>query len=102
MGKLENLYEDNITKVVVNNIVGKSIPNKRLSLRQGDVPSMFFFAYGIDPLLIYLERRLSGILIYSTPVSGPTLEMERSPMPPPLEERYKVISYAEDVKPAIT
>ena len=98
--RLQNLYSDNISIVVVNNIYGKSIQNKRLSLRQGDVPSMFFFAYGIDPLITFLEKRLTGILITSIPVSGPS--QEHSDPPSPIEERYKVISYADDLKPAVT
>ena len=60
---LQNLYKDNLSIIVVNNIEGKCIKNTRMSLRQGDVPSMFFFAYGIDPLITYMERRLTGILI---------------------------------------
>ena len=102
ISKLKNLYEDNISIVVVNNIEGKWVPNKRLSLRQGDIPSMFFFAYGIDPLIIYLEKRLAGILVCSIPVLGPTIEAARPRTLPPLEERYKVISYADDLKPAVT
>ena len=87
--------------IVVNNIEGKCVKNTRLSLRQGDVPSMFFFAYAIDPLISYLERRLTGILVYSLPVSGPAVESSRAATLPPLEERYRVISYADDLKPAI-
>ena len=34
---------------------------------------MNWFAIGIDPLLVYLERRLQGILIYSLPTAGPRL-----------------------------
>ena len=45
-----NLYEKNLVIVVVNGIDGKCVNNSRLSLRQGDIPSMYFFAYGIDPL----------------------------------------------------
>ena len=61
---------------------------------------MNFFSFGIDPLLVYLEKRLRGILIASLPVQGPVLQ-GCSPLPS-LEERYKVIGYADDVKPAIT
>ena len=50
ISRLKNLYSDNISIVVVNNIYGKKVKNHRLSLRQGDVPGMLFFAYGIDPL----------------------------------------------------
>ena len=32
---------------------------------------MELFAYGMDPILHYLETRLKGILIHSTPVQGP-------------------------------
>ena len=97
--RLENLYRNNISVVVVNNIPGKAIKNIRLSLRQGDLPSMHLFGFGIDPLLTYLEKRLEGILIASLPVYGPTLDPS-IPMPPH-EERYKVIGYADDVKPAV-
>ena len=60
---------------------------------------MTFFAFGIYPLITYLERRLVLILITSIPVLGPpNLLGEITPN----EERYKVISYAEDPKPAVT
>ena len=65
ISRLKNLYEDNLSIIVVNNIEGKCVKNIRLSLRQGDIPSMYFFAYGIDPLISYLDKRLSGILITS-------------------------------------
>ena len=95
-----NLYSSkNISLVVVNNKVGKAIRNIRLSLRQGDLTSMHFFAYGIDPLLIFLNKRLTGILIYSLPVSGP-IESDGYPLVPQ-EQRYKIVGYADDCKPAV-
>ena len=97
--RLRNLYMNNFT-VVVNNIQGQAVKNIRLSLRQGDLPSMHFFSYGIDPLLCLLEKQLQGILISSLPVIGPVL-LGQQPLPP-IEERYKIIGYADDVKPAIT
>ena len=84
----------------MNNIPGAAVKNQRLTLRQGDVPSMELFSFGIDPLLVLLERTLKGILISSTPVHGPS--QQHGPPPPPLELRYKVIGYADDSKPAIT
>ena len=60
---------------------------------------MVWFAVGIDPLLIYLEKRLTGIPITSLPVLGPSLE--NTPNPPPLHQSYKVVAYADDVKPSI-
>ena len=98
---LQNLYQDNISIIFVNNIAGKRVNNNRLSLRQGDLPSMFFFAYAIDPLITYLERRLTGILITSLPQHGPVEELNQSPILPALEQKYKVVSYADDLKPAI-
>ena len=98
--RYRNLYRLNITIVVVNNIPGRSVKNIRLSLRQGDIPSMHYFSYGIDPLLMYLDRRLRGILITSLCDLGPVLQ-DCKPLEC-LEERYRVIGYADDVKPAIT
>ena len=76
--------------------------NLRLSLRQGDVPSMFYFAYGIDPLINHLEKKLTGILIHSMPVLGPVESSSAKLVLDPIEERYRVISYADDIKPAVT
>ena len=59
--RLTNLYKENFSVVVVNNIPGKSVKNIRMSLRQGDLPSMHLFSFGIDPILGYLEKRLKGI-----------------------------------------
>ena len=61
---------------------------------------MELFSFGIDPLLVLLERVLQGILICSTPVLGPN--QQHGPPPAPVELRYKVIGYADDSKPAIT
>ena len=68
INRLKRIYSNSTSVVVVNNILGKSFPNIRGSLRQGDVPSMFWFAVGIDPLLNYLDKRLIGIPIASLPV----------------------------------
>ena len=56
ISRLRNLYSENLTIVVVNNIQGKVVLNIRLSLRQGDLPSMHFFSYGIDQLLVFLKK----------------------------------------------
>ena len=98
--RLKNLYSESRTIVMVNNIPGRVVGNIRQSLRQGDLPSMHFFSFGIDPLLTFLEKRLQGILISSLPVLGPVAE--GLPQLKPIEERYKLIGYADDVKPAIT
>ena len=64
---IKNIYSDRITVPVVNNILCSAIKNIRNTLAQGCPSSMNWFAYGIDPLLIYLERRLQGIPIYLFP-----------------------------------
>ena len=99
--RLQDLYRDCVTIVVVNNKLGRVMLDRRGSLRQGGCASMEWFCFGIDPLLRYLERRLQGIPIYSLPVMGPVLHGESMPLPP-LEERYKLIAYCDDVKPSVT
>ena len=54
----------------------------------------------IDPLLVYLERRLTGILVHSLLVYGPVEQGQHHL--PPLETRYKVLGYLDDCKPPIT
>ena len=90
ISRLKHLYKNNLSVIVVNNIPGKSVKNIRLSLRQGDLPSMHLFSFGIDPILGYLEKRLKGILITSLPVLGPTF----AGCPPlkPFEKRFKVLA----------
>ena len=88
IGRLKNLYKDNMSVIVVNNIPGKSVKNTRMSLRQGDLPSMHLFSFGIDPVLTYLDKRLNGILISSLPLLGPVLP--GCPQLGMLEERYQV------------
>ena len=101
IARATNLYRENISIVVVNNVLGRAIPNTRLSIRQGDKASMEWFSYGIDPVISYLEKRLVGILIHSLPVQGP-IPHPLTPHLPPTELRYKVIGYCDDIKPAIT
>ena len=100
IARLRNLYSNNLSVVVVNNVQGAAVENVRLTLRQGDVPSMELFCFGIDPLIHRLDRILQGILIASVPVQGPQLKGQ--PRIPNLEQRYKLIGYADDNKPAIT
>ena len=90
--RLQRLYSESITVVVINNVLGKAFPNIRGSLRQGDVPSMFWFGIGIDPLLVYLERKLIGIPIISLPVLGPSPENCSSQSHPILKQVYKVVA----------
>ena len=73
IARLENLYKENITIVVVNNIPGRAVKNIRMSLRQGDLPSMHLFSFVIDPVLTCLDKGLQGILITSLPLLGPVL-----------------------------
>ena len=91
---------DNITIVVVNNILGSKFVNLRWSVRQGDRPSSSLFCYGIDPHLDWLFRQLRGNPIYRMPAAGPVLEKE--PFPLFRTETFRLIGYIDDVKPAIT
>ena len=65
--RIKRYYEDSITVPMINCIPGRKVKNKRLTLRQGDCPSSLWFGYAIDPLLVYLNRRLSGIPLTSKP-----------------------------------
>ena len=101
INRLQNLYSNSLSIVVVNNKLGRIFNDKRGSLRQGGLASMEWFAFGIDPLLRYLERRLEGIPIVSIPVQGPATHTEIWPLPA-LEERFKLMAYCDDVKPSIS
>ena len=62
---------------------------------------MEWFGFGVDSLLRFIERRLKGILLTSIPVLGPSLQGDRAPLPP-LEERFKLMAYCDDVKPTVS
>ena len=98
--RLKALYSDGIIIPVINSTPGRPIYDIRGSLRQGGVGSMEWFSYGIDPLLHFLDLHLTGIPISSLPVSGPANVSEPFPLPCS-EERFKVMAYCDDVKPAI-
>ena len=100
INRLRNIYSNSMTIPVVNNIRGKVIKNIRESLRQGCPGSMGWFSVAIDPLLVYLLRTLTGITICSIPTSGPSLQ--DGTLPPPVDEKYQVYGYADDIKPAVT
>ena len=102
INRVTRLYSDSFTVVVVNNVPGKTFSNIRGSLRQGDIPSMFWFAIGIDRLLIYLEKRLTGIPITPLPASGPFQDSALDHNLPPVQQMYKLVAYADDVKPSIS
>ena len=98
--RVEHIYKERLTIPVVNNVACRPVQNVRGSLAQRDPPSMNWFAIGIEPLLHFLDRRLSGILMSSLPTSGPCLQ--NGIKPEPLQERYKVIGYADDIKPSVS
>ena len=98
--RLETLYAKGITIPVINGISRRAVHDFRGSLRQGGCGSMEWFAFGIDPLLHFLDNNLSGIPVSSLSVSGPAQEGEQYPLPV-LEERFKAMAYCDDVKPAI-
>ena len=98
--RLKGLFKSGITIPVVNNIPGRAILDRRGSLRQGGVGSMEWFGIGIDPLEMYLEERLAGIPVPCLPVQGPVQENEEGPLPPS-EERFKLMAFCDDMRPAI-
>ena len=73
LNQYRNLYDDNFSVVVVNNLQGKCVKNTRQSIRQGDKFAMELFSFGMDPILGYLEKRLQRIIIHSIPVHGPVM-----------------------------
>ena len=79
MDRINNVSSNRISIPVVNNVPGKAILNLRGTLSQGCPSSMNWFAIGIDPLLVYLEGRLQGILIHSLPTAAPSSRTAGSP-----------------------
>ena len=67
---------------------------------QGCPSSMNWFSFAIDPLLLFLERRLDGIPIHSLPVLGP-VEKKKPRLPPLTVEHFKVLGLADDIKPSV-
>ena len=87
-----NLYSNNLTVGVFNNVQGSCFPNTRWSIRQGDRLSSILFCYGLDPHLDWLENQLRGIPIYTNNFFSRTNSTEV----------YNLIAYVDDVKPSVT
>ena len=83
----------------MNDKVGDPIKNIYQSLRQGDITSMIFFVIAMEPLLKSLKRLLKGITISKVKVQGPLPKGMKGPLY--LEDVYKIIGYADDLKIAI-
>ena len=100
---MESFFTDVVSTVVVNSVVGAIIKLDR-SLRQGDIPSMLLFAYGLDPYLLRLRDKLKGIVIFSEeiPVHGPVLEVENAFPAKLVEKKLTSFGYGDDVKNCIT
>ena len=98
--KVKNLFEDCITITAVNSKYVRVFQDRRGSIRQGGCASMDWFSFGIDPLLRYLSGRLQGILIATVTLQGPSLPGDPVPLPP-MEDRFKLMAFCDDVKPAI-
>ena len=90
VARITNLYYNNITIIVVNNKLGRSIENRRYILGQGDKTSMEWFCFAIDPVIDLLDRILTGLPILSLPVFGPSLPPPAS-LPAPIIQKYTVI-----------
>ena len=56
INRLKNLYMDNSTIVVVNNIMGKMVKNIRLSLRQGDMHACIYLTMALTLCLPFLRK----------------------------------------------
>ena len=100
LDRIKRLYERGTTRVSVNNILGGIIKNLMESLRQADLPSMFWFVVAMDPLLISLKRLLTGIETKSVTAEGPLMEGEVTKLRH--VEKFKILSYTDDLKPAVT
>ena len=72
-----------------------------MTLRQRDGPSTVWYGYGIDPLLTYLENRLLGITLQSITQIGPA-ELGKPRRLDKIDEKYILMGYCDDLKPAIT
>ena len=62
---------------------------------------MDWFSTGIDPLINFLKKRLTGIPILSHPDAGPSEEPDPNPLPP-LEEKFILMAFWDDLKQALT
>ena len=98
IARIRNIYQESLVITVINGIAGHAIHNIRETLKQGCPGSMGFFSVAIDPLLLYLHRRLQGITICSLP----GILQTDGTISPPREEKYIVYGLADDVKPAVT
>ena len=101
LSRIRRYYNKSITIPIINTNRSKKIENIRMTLRQGDGPSTVWYGYGIDPLLNYLEKRLQGITLQTITKFGP-MEQGKQKKLEKVKDRYILMGYCDDLKPAIT
>ena len=84
---------------VINNDKTKRIKNIRKVLKQGDRVSCTLYCYSVDPLLMYLDKRLQGITIHKQKTYGP--RHPKLGLPKPIESKFKLAGYIDDIKTSI-
>ena len=102
IGTLKAIYEVAECYVIniINNEQQKPILNRRKNIRQGDRTSTILFAFGIDPLLGFLSKRLQGHVYHKLAAAGPNHPLFGPPRP--VEAKLKVIGFVDDLKGVIT
>ena len=95
---LRAIYEqtDSFIIPMVNNEPQKRLTNKRKNIRTGDSIATCLFNYGVDPLLILLNKKLKGIEYFRCVTQGPAHPLFGKPRP--VSEKVKVIGFVDDVK----
>ena len=96
ISRIKNIASNRISIPVINNIPAKAIKNILVTLSQGCPSSKNW----INPFLIYMERRLHGILIHSLPTAGPKLR--NGLKPGRVDEHYKVYGLTDNAKPTVS
>lgn len=98
---LKRIYETSPSYVIsiINNERQQRIMNRRKNIKQGDRTSTILYNYSVDPLLIYLHKRLQGIMYHKLHTAGPR-HPKLGPAAP-VEARLRVLGFVDDVKCAL-
>ena len=96
--KLKQIFEDSERYIisVINGQPQERFLNKRKHLGQGDRSSTILFIFGMEPVLIHLQKYLKGVIYHKRATEGPAHPLFGNPTQ--AVEKIKLLGFVDDIK----
>ena len=94
---LKQIFEDSERYIisVINGQPQETFLNKRKHLGQGDRSYTILFIYGMEPVLIHLQKYLKGVIYHKRATEGPAHPLFGNPTQ--AVEKIKLLGFVDDI-----